>query len=285
MIHLYNNPNELHIGGYIDYKLAKSISKDLKRNNKKNIKKNNKKNIKKNIKKNDTIEVLSFYAIRELYYGNTFSTICEGLSMNKTITTLDLGQTNISVRSLEILAKVFETNTTITSLKLMRNYNHYGYTDFIFKNFVEKNNTLKELYISYNSFPYFGEYISNVIVQAIAKNNTLTTLYMPHCYIDCVALNNIREALEKNKVLTSFKIDFYKITGYNRVTYEPYYSWADVEWIKQWLVRNRNLRNCRKKMINFIYCFNLNNSNNSNNLNNEEIWLPLELRIMIWNFR
>ena len=134
-------------------------------------------------------------------------TLCLALTVNTSLTSLDLSRTVSANEGANVLSEVLRVNTSLTSLNL----SHTGIRDEGANSLSEAlrvNTSLTFLDLSDNFIRYMG---TNSLSEALRVNTSLTSLYLSNNGIREKGANSLSKSLRVNTSLTSLNLSFNSI--------------------------------------------------------------------------
>ncbi len=157
------------------------------------------------LKKNTTLKTLSLIN-SEIKTKSALQNITKALSMNTTLTELYLGDNALYCKDIGIFFESIKRNTSLKILELDQTGFDYdlngtqGRGGTYIAEILEQNTTLTSLSVRNNDMA--GEENSRIIAQALEKNSTLKELFLGGNNLGTQNIGEILEALKKNTSLT-----------------------------------------------------------------------------------
>lgn len=147
--------------------------------------------------------------------------LSRGLSMNKTITTLDLKCCYLGTaksENMRILGEALINNETITTLDLSGNIFERGIPENleILLDAINKNQNIKNLKLSYNNFGNGKPEVLKILNEFLASNHTLSILDLSCNELGSGQPENIRvlsEGLGRNQTITTLTLSENQLGG------------------------------------------------------------------------
>ncbi|XP_015764733.1 PREDICTED: uncharacterized protein LOC107343665 [Acropora digitifera] len=128
--------------------------------------------------------------------------LAESLKVNTSLTSLDLSDNSIGDEGAKSLSEALRVNTSLTSLDLSKALIKEEGANSL-SEALRGNTSLTSLYLSDN---YVGAKGANSLSEALRGNTSLTSLYLSDNYVGAKGANSLSEALGKNTSLTSLAL-------------------------------------------------------------------------------
>ena len=139
--------------------------------------------------------------------SESVASIITGLSLNSSLTTLDISNSHFSMANVDSLASVLKDHSKCTLTKLDLQDCHISSEGAVeLAAGLCKNTTLKHLNLSRNPI---GEHVEGVtaVAKMLAENKTLARLYLQDCHISSEGATELVAALCKNSTLKHLDLD------------------------------------------------------------------------------
>ena len=132
------------------------------------------------------------------------NSLSQALAANTSLTTLDLSHNTIGVEGATSLSQALAVNTSLTTLDLSRNFIGAEGATSLFQA-LAVNTSLTTLHLSWNSIGAEG---ATSLSQALAGNTSLTTLNLSYNSIGAEGANSLFQSLAVNTSLTTLDLSY-----------------------------------------------------------------------------